>query len=89
MGQIIGAVASLSNDQKGASILVREDGVAPRVLMELRIGGIPYFQLLLHRTPESLLMPQTPMVALDNKLQFPEYLRGEKLCITRMVVHAF
>jgi hypothetical protein len=89
MGHIIGSMTSLSNDQEVSSILVREDRVASRLLMELSIGGLPRFQPLLHRTPEALLMPQTTMVALDKELQSPEYLRGEKLCITRMVVDPF
>ena len=89
MSHIIGTVSSLSYDQEVPSILVREDRIAPRVLMKLRIGGLPSFQSLLHGTPKSLLMPQATMVALDDEFQSLEYVRRKKLCVERVVVDPF
>ena len=89
MGHVIGAMALLANDEEVSSILVRNDRLATRMLMVLRIGGLPIFQSFLHGTPKALLMPQTAMVALDDEFQSPEYLRGKKLCVERVIVDPF
>ena len=47
------------------------------------------FQSFLHGTPKALLMPQPTMVALDDEFQSPEYLRGKKLCVERVIVDPF
>ena len=57
----------MPDDEKMPAVLIREDGILPRVTMEFMVDLFPFCYFLFYRLPETLLISVAAVVSLDQE----------------------